>query len=155
MYVMQRHGGRSCIEGEAEGSNRMTDLKQRRINAGLTQTGLARRAGCSKQWISLVENGGNPGVDLADRIERVLETERLKPASFEVRQCLRDGCSNTVMVNKKYKRRQYCSDACVVKACRMRKKRLMKRGKMRLRGFPFADADEERFFSELWCERYE
>lgn len=73
VYSMQRYGGRSCIEGEAEGSNRMTDLKQRRERAGLTQAELAKGAGCSRQYINMLEHGKTiPSEKMRRKIERAL-----------------------------------------------------------------------------------
>lgn len=50
------------------------DLRERRRRRGLTQTELAKMAGCTRTWINSIECGRRkPGRELLANIERVLD----------------------------------------------------------------------------------
>jgi len=52
----------------------MQNLRERRTAANLSQSTLARKCGCSRTTISLIESGEKiPGADLLRRIEKALD----------------------------------------------------------------------------------
>jgi len=58
----------------------MNDLKQRRLRMRLTQTQLGKRVGCSKSYISALENGKEKGsTALLNKIDLALDGFSYQP----------------------------------------------------------------------------
>ena len=52
-------------------------IRAARTRAGLTQQELANRSGASRRWLSMVEKGENPGVELEGELLDQLDQEGL------------------------------------------------------------------------------